>query len=261
MDRDLPPALEPFWRSIQQTTKPFVKITRHPDRAIGMVDSKLGGVPYLPYACNYPIDDNGCPLLFIAQINLAEVPPLEHYPTVGILQFFLTSVNAQDCTVRYFPNPDPSPEEYISEADLLVLMEMGYPTRPLEHQHPITRPGRLQFELKTAPPDVTDYHFERCFANDRPLLDDATVYRAYTRYTDPARCHKLGGYGRFVQVDPRSALWRDPGFIEFEPILQLTSDTENFGCCWYDCQEICFFVHPEDLKQRDFSRIRYYLCP
>lgn len=259
MDKDLPLALEPFRTSIQQATKPFVKLTRHLNEPIGMINSKLGGAPYLPYTSDYPMDDRGYPLLFIAQVNFAEVPPLEHYPTTGVLQFFLSSVNAQACTARYFPHPDSNPDECISEADLLLLMKMGHPNRPWEP--PITRPGRLQFELGAAPPDVTDYHFEQCFANDRLLLTDDTLQRAYREYTDPARCHKLGGYGRFVQGDPRSSPWADPGFLEFEPILQLNSDSENFGCVWQDWQEICFFVRPKDLKQQDFSHIRYYLCP
>ncbi|MGQ9873213.1 DUF1963 domain-containing protein [Leptodesmis sp.] len=50
-------------------------------------DSHFGGTPYLLVGMDYPqIDDKPAPLL--AQFNLAEVPPLDGFPTTGILQFY-----------------------------------------------------------------------------------------------------------------------------------------------------------------------------
>jgi uncharacterized protein YwqG len=269
MEQQLPVALEPFRSKIEEAMKSYVKLTKlqgshHSSDTYGgklrvkLTDSKLGGFPYLPYSLTYPCDQNHIPLLFIAQINFAEVPPLENYPDCGILQFFISSICAQECTMRYLPPPEDDVWEGVDEENLKFLMEINAPGRLLDN--PITRPGKLQFELSQASPDGTDFQCDRFFGNSE-LVKDATLYRIYQKWVEPARCHKLGGYGHFVQGDPRSQSWSDPYFPEFEILLQLGSDEDNFGLRWGDCQEICFFIRSQDLKNLNFSHVRFYLCP
>jgi uncharacterized protein YwqG len=259
MEQQLPIALEAFSSQIGDAMKPYVKLSRHPDEQIGMTVSKLGGFPYLSYTFTYPCDENDIPLLFIAQINFAESPPLKNYPNTGILQFFISSIGAQECTVRYLPPPESDQLEWVGESDLKLLMEVNAPGRLLDN--PIKRPGKLHFELSQAPPNTTNFHFDRLFGNS-DWVKNVTLYRTYKQWVRPS-CyhHRLGGYGYFVQGDPRRECSYDPSFPEFEILLQLNSDEENFGLRWGDCQEICFFIRPQDLKNLDFSRVRFYLCP
>lgn len=56
----------------------------------GLTDSHLGGVPYLPHEVSYPMGADGQPLWLCAQINFAQMPPMEGFPTQGILQFYLS---------------------------------------------------------------------------------------------------------------------------------------------------------------------------
>ncbi len=56
-------------------------------------DSKVGGVPYNPEGFNYPTTKEGKPMRLLAQINLDEMPALPHFPTTGMLQFYLQSDN------------------------------------------------------------------------------------------------------------------------------------------------------------------------
>ncbi|SUC47705.1 Domain of uncharacterised function (DUF1963) [Providencia stuartii] len=46
-------------------------------------------MPYLPLGSDFPVDSDGIPLKLLAQINFAQMPPLENYPTTGLLQFFI----------------------------------------------------------------------------------------------------------------------------------------------------------------------------
>jgi len=252
----LPIALESLRAEIEATTRPYVKLCRHPAEQIELTHSKLGGFPYLPYSLSYPIDDQGVPLLFIAQINFAEVPPLPDFPQQGILQFFISSIYAQDCTVRYLTDLE---EEAIDEANLKWLMEMNASDRLADN--PIKRPSKLQFELDWAPPSMTDFRCDRLLAKHPAWQHDNSLDRVYRDWIESSRCHKLGGYGHYVQGDPRDQPWTDPAFPEFELLLQLNSDQENFGLMWGDLQEVCFFIRPPDLRNLDFSSVRYYLCP
>jgi uncharacterized protein YwqG len=258
MESHFPTALEPFRYQIELAIKPYLQVVRQESECIKLTDSKLGGFPYLPYTLTYPCDQNQIPLLFIAQINFAQTPPLENYPRQGILQFFVSSIWHQECTVRYFPTPEPECD-LVDEENLKCLMETNALGRLANN--PIKRPGKLQFVFAQAPPNMTNIYFDRFFGNSE-WVKDPTLYRIYNHWIY-AICHHhtLGGYGYFPQRDPRFHTTDDPGFSEFELLLQIHSDQENFELSWGDGQEICFFIRPQDLKNLDFSRIRFYLCP
>ena len=67
----------------------------------GIFTSKLGGIPYFPKAISYPVNKEGIPLAFLAQINLSDIfdhpelqiiaekdPYLKYFPKQGILSFY-----------------------------------------------------------------------------------------------------------------------------------------------------------------------------
>lgn len=58
------------------------------DRPDTPTTSKICGTPYLPEHAPYPVRD-GKPMLFIAQFNFEEFPPLPDFPTTGLLQLFV----------------------------------------------------------------------------------------------------------------------------------------------------------------------------
>ncbi len=47
-------------------------------------ESKLGGCPYLEDLKQYPMGESGKPMMFMAQINLGEMPPLPDFPREGL---------------------------------------------------------------------------------------------------------------------------------------------------------------------------------
>ncbi len=86
---DYPEEMAEYRDAFENGAMPFVTATGHVGRT-ALLDSKLLGRPYLPKGFEYPRDPDGKPLRLLAQINFADVPPLDDYPDEGILQFFIS---------------------------------------------------------------------------------------------------------------------------------------------------------------------------
>lgn len=83
------------------------------------LESKFGGIFYLPQGEQIPVCPEGEQMQFLAQINFAELPPLSGFPHQGIVQFFLDTnedrfyekIDGEESkrelyTIRYYPNPN-----------------------------------------------------------------------------------------------------------------------------------------------------------
>ena len=82
-------------------------------KLVGLTDTKLGGVPYLPEGDSWPMNGDE-PYSFVAQFDLAEVERIRQeqniapllggaLPTTGLLQFFLLA--DEDMTYGLFSTP------------------------------------------------------------------------------------------------------------------------------------------------------------
>lgn len=67
---------------------PTVRLVPVRTRKIGLLDSKMGGIPYFPKDMEYPAAKDGKPLKFLAQLNFDKLPHIPGFPEKGILQFF-----------------------------------------------------------------------------------------------------------------------------------------------------------------------------
>ena len=86
-----------------------------------LTESKIGGLPYLPKGDVAPKNVDGETLRLLAQINCTDLKGLEHFPSTGILQFFILDnwefgiENGRDgYAVRYYPEIS----EHYTEAEL-----------------------------------------------------------------------------------------------------------------------------------------------
>ena len=70
--------------------KPYVKVSGTLAETT-LLESKFGGYPYLPIDQEHPKDSNGQPMMLLAQLNLEEIPNIEHMPQHGMLQFFISA--------------------------------------------------------------------------------------------------------------------------------------------------------------------------
>ncbi|MGK7931702.1 MAG: YwqG family protein [Microcystaceae cyanobacterium] len=255
---NLPKPLKPYKEVIADTIKPYLQINITP-HSTQWWQSKFGGFPYLPKTVNYPTNGEGDYLKFLAQINFAEIPQLENFPTQGILQFYIDGnddlmgldyenpTNQDGFRVIYFDILELNINKLVTDFDFLEDYEF----------FPINGEFSLDFIHSYSPITIQDATFEQYFPNfnDDNLLD---IYDSwFTQSFWIKRCeHQLGGYPNFIQEDPRFNL----DYQDYILLLQIDSDygrPVGQDICWGDAGIGNFFIKPTQLKALDFSEVLY----
>ena len=65
----------------------------------------------------------------------------------------------------------------------------------------------------------------------------------------------IGGYAYFTQTDPREIVPDEEWLLLFE--LQSSMREDQPAVMWGDVGIGAFFIRPEDLRKRDFSKVLY----
>lgn len=73
--------------------RPVNRISWHKIYQPEPTQSRLGGMAYLPSDATHPTSPTGQKLSLLAQINFAEMPALESFPSQGLLQIFIDSTH------------------------------------------------------------------------------------------------------------------------------------------------------------------------
>ncbi len=264
LDVDWPSEFLPVRERIEQTARPYIEIKAKPEAQLRLWQSKFGGLPYLPKRSKYPKDASGRALLLLAQINFSETPPLEDFPTTGILQFYISNgqdlygMNFDDLTkqgpfrVLYFPA--------VVEDERQLLADFSFLPKP--DFFPLEESCALQFIHRAAPITPEDYQFgDQIFGPNAPDARDETPgtfpqYDFYDVYEQlfPSEGHRIGGYPYFTQTDPRF----DEKYKakQYRLLFQMDSDTKA-NILWGDTGVGNFFIQPADLQRLNFSRVLY----
>ncbi len=242
----------------------------------GILESKVGGVPYMPKGAEWPNSADGVPMLFLAQVNCAELAALPDFPHTGLLQFFIAAddvmgVDFDDITndtgfrVIYHEQPDAS----VTTADVTVKSPSEEEYTPLGD-----KPCRIRFlPAEEQGINAYDFRFEDGFFKkwnehhpDAPkrniwevysvLSDEDKEELGFWMHDEEAPYHQLGGFPYFTQTDPRTV----SQYSELDTLLfQLDSDYGgmNDRVLWGDCGVGNFFINREALRDRDFSNVGY----
>lgn len=104
-------------------------------------ESKLGGCPYLHTKEEYPIGKNKKPMLFIAQINLKELPKMPMLPDHGLLQFFVN----QDDLFGVYEDPLVRWIEEVTESEDGLLSEHPFADEEYEKLLPFEQSAKMNF--------------------------------------------------------------------------------------------------------------------
>lgn len=252
------PQLAALLPKLERWALPCIRIIAKPSDELFLFDSKFAGYPYWPADQPYPVDSQGQYMYLLAQLNFSQVPKLEGYPDKGILQFF---VAGDDMYGFNFDNP-------ADQSNFRVVYWEGTTATSLGDFHfldqqksdgglPVSRQMALQFALDRDYYSFSDIRFpeevaDEMFADDQPkngmLPLEEELGDLY-----PEIGHKIGGYAYFTQYDPRDEL----GIDYKDYILLLQIDSELNDICWGDVGVGNFFIHPDDLKRKDFSRVLY----
>ena len=256
----------------RRTAAPYWKLTLHPEGPRGLLDSKVGGLPYWDPALPYPTDSQGNKMTLLAQLNFAQLGTEAPLPRAGMLQFFIGQDDGfgidfdqpdrqKNFRVVYHPEPDPAltPEQIQAlklpthvEADLCtpVIREAAFTA---EKTAGYMGPGDCRFEalFREAVRAVTGEDIGD--KNEYQYFDKADRDYFYDQLS--AAGHRLLGYPFFTQYDPR-----EPEGPYDTLLFQLDSDMAEDRkdlVLWGDCGVGNFFINREDLLRRDFSRILY----
>jgi len=246
------------WPEIQRTKLPCISITATPGEELSLEQSKFGHYPCLPADFEYPKDAEGNFMYPLAQISCKEMPPLAGYPDRGYLQFYISGSDEvygldfddpqsqKNFRVLYFEEKDV--EKYKTDFSFLDEVMKTDMT-------PVHKPHALRFSLKDEYVGMGDARYEEsqyslpAVAKNYPAITDELEESAYDDFS--INGHKIGGYAYFTQTDPRSY---NAKFKDFILLFQLDSDDDIM---WGDVGVANFFIHPDDLARKDFSKVMY----
>ena len=256
----------------RRTAAPCWKLTLHPEGPCGLLDSKVGGLPYWDPALPYPTDSQGNKMTLLAQLNFAQLGTEDPLPRAGMLQFFIGQDDVfgmdfdepdrqKNFRVVYHPEPDPALTlEQIRALDLPTHVEADCCT-------PVFQEAVFTAEKTVGYMGPEDGRFDALFREMVRAVtgEDIGEQNAY-QYLGDADCrclndqlnntgHRLLGYPFFTQYDPR-----EPEGPYDTLLFQLDSDMAEDRkdlVLWGDCGVGNFFINREDLLRRDFSRILY----
>jgi uncharacterized protein YwqG len=265
---DLHPALKPYRKEIEATLKPVVRITPTPAQTL-LWQSKFGGKPYIPLDTMeevlfhspltgpffpYPrIERTGKELYMLAQINFEEMPTLEGFPRIGIMQVFVDDNigNMNDYYVLYYPT--------VYKDTSLLWTDFSY-LKESERWGGIE--CTLSFEKSIEPISISDFKFEEIYSKElveilhynqdvipsyNTLLNGVCKNGIYNR-------NKMGGYHYSQNLqDGRQCAWEDE-----ESLLLIQFDGSFNPFCWGDLGPANFFIKKNDLKALDFSDVIYH---
>ena len=229
-------------------------------KASSLINSKLGGMPYLPKGAPHPRDEKAEYMLLLAQINFSEEVFPSPFPTKGLLQFFISPLAYEQTLktggiltpnyfhVRYCPT--------ITTENLVT--DFTYLQHVQTHIFPIKQELPLSFSKKIEPVSATDYRLTNFIT---PTLMEqftntehqpfAEIYLQYFSGADM----KTGGYPYFIGEDIRGNY---PSLQTYDTLLlQIVSD-DAIDIMWGDCGVLKFFINRDKLQRLDFSDVLLY---
>lgn len=248
---NLTTTLEPFRAQIEQTSQPTVRFQVSPDSISIATQSKLGGAPYQAEGQEWPLGTLGQPLQFLAQINFAETPALDGFPSRGLLQFFIGTDSLMGLNF----------DDQVSQTDFRVVFHpevsgsgTTFANVPKVEYQAVDQESGLVFSTDKEPITHGDFRFQNTLGKGFFDQFGDRKWEVIGEYDEANRGggHKLGGYPFFTQEDPRFSKHQDFDTL----LLQIDSD-EEAGIQWGDMGVCNFFIRSTDLQQLDFSNVLY----
>lgn len=222
--------------------------------------SRIGGAPWSPDpGAGWPQGSDGKPMVFLGQLNFAELPALPDFPRHGLLQIFTATDPAEHLVWHEAPEGGgvlPLPPMFLGKAG-----RRWHPFRGSALTQGLAITG-AQVQTDAANDDlhphcerVADW-FERLPADPQV----AALLREHETRMDSIRAgygtHRIGGHPGFVQYDPRHALdgYRDWGLDRVILHLGWEPGLIESG----DAGEINILIPAADLRARRWNRAVWY---
>jgi len=278
ISRGLPSQMTPYLAEIQRSRMRAIVALPHKRSGTAPWVSKFRGLPYMPTSMEYPRDPEGNNLAMLVQINFEEMPPLDGFPSTGILQFFVSGSedhgHALGMPIR---RPQSQPGNFDALRGSKYFRVLYHPTVVKDRaallrttppvpdwRLPIQEEASLSFEHHLSYVRTGDYRFARFFGKDfydfyrTTLREDVNAVNDYWQLSEGRFLLQLSGYSRTeLGYDPRIERRNEDWLV----LLSIDSYGPSQGGVtveWGDGGVANLWIRREDLAKRDFSNVAYY---
>lgn len=222
-------------------------------------ESKFAGLPFLTHEMEHPKDNNNRYMIFLAQLNFAEIELAKPFPQDGILQFYIPEQCYKKVKyhseyghfkVQYIPGRGHY-DQFITDFTYLEDLNLSY--FPIQQEMKLI--SKSQFEPVSAMDYRLNHYFNSEIMNTPITLDDRSFQDVYLESYLAAE-HKIGGYPYFIHEDFRK---KSMYLQHYDTLLLqiISNDAQNI--MWGDSGIISFFINSEKLAQYDFSDIYFHI--
>lgn len=247
---------------------------------LSLEESKFGGFPFVPLGGAIPTNAEGSQLALLAQINCAQLPENNMYPSDGWLQIWCLEDEMYGfCSDTIQPETNQK----------VLYIPAGTQGEPLERVEAMYQPYtneecplwfvdeqgaiwgmRLSFTHGQQGITYSDGRFrdlfldrwnkhypEQAVENFYDLPDE--IFENMVDIHDGPDCaHQLGGYPYFTQYDPRYEFDSAELAKYTELLFQIDSQFDTkWDLCWGDAGVRNLFISRENLEALDFSDLLY----
>jgi len=240
----------------KQSVRYSIRICHDPTESVPIGKSKFGGLPDVPPGFRWPWvydTDRHYPAIFVAQINLKDVSPLDPtglFPPHGMLYFFegIDDISGNFTPVLYHPfdtqltpaiNPEEDPRfwefgefDVLKESIITFRSEWMLPPACFDPVHTVL------FNMN----ETQREHQEEIYYE---------LQKQILALTPAKNVHRMLGYADVNHVTPiEYSQYRNGEKKSWILLLQVNSD---YDILTGDAGSISFWIDPEALKERDFS--------
>ncbi|MBS6933942.1 MAG: DUF1963 domain-containing protein [Actinomyces graevenitzii] len=247
---------------------------------LSLEESKFGGFPFVPLGGAIPTNAEGSQLALLAQINCAQLPENNMYPSDGWLQVWCLEDEMYGfCSDTIQPETNQK----------VLYIPAGTQGEPLERVVAMYQPYtneecplwfvdeqgdiwgmRLSFTHGQQGITYSDGRFRDLFLDrwnkrypEQAVenfydLPDEIFENMVDSHDGPDCAHQLGGYPYFTQYDPRYEYDSAELAKYTEVLFQIDSQFDTkWDLCWGDAGVRNLFISREDLEALDFSDLLY----
>lgn len=247
---------------------------------LSLEESKFGGFPFVPLGGAIPTNAEGSQLALLAQINCAQLPENNMYPSDGWLQVWCLEDEMYGfCSDTIQPETNQK----------VLYIPAGTQGEPLERVEAMYQPYvsedcplwfvddqgaiwgmRLSFTHGQQGITYSDGRFRDLFLDrwnkrypEQAVenfydLPDEIFENVVDIHDGPDCAHQLGGYPYFTQYDPRFEYRSSEATKYTELLFQIDSQFDTkWDLCWGDAGVRNLFISRENLEALDFSDLLY----
>ena len=260
--------------------KEVIRIKAEKADDLSLEESKFGGFPFVPLGGAIPTNAEGNQLALLAQINCAQLPENNMYPSDGWLQIWCLEDEMYGfCSDTIQPETNQK----------VLYIPAGTQGEPLERVVAMYQPYtneecplwfvdeqgaiwgmRLSFTHGQQGITYSDGRFRDLFLDrwnkrypEQAVenfydLPDEIFENMVDSHDGPDCAHQLGGYPYFTQYDPRYEFDSAELAKYTEVLFQIDSQFDTkWDLCWGDAGVRNLFISRENLEALDFSDLLY----